>query len=50
MLRTPEERERLQNDAFAALEVTIEDRDRARVEKSRIEDLLDVAEKDWQDP
>ncbi|MCJ1477822.1 hypothetical protein MMC13_006495 [Lambiella insularis] len=50
VLRTEEERERLQSDAFAALEVKIDDRRQATVDKGRIEELLEVGEKDWEDP
>lgn len=49
MIRTDEERARLQNDAFAALEVTIDDRKQAKADKSRIDELLEAKEKDWDD-
>jgi len=49
VIRTDEERARLQNDAFAALEVTIDDRKQAKVDKNRIDELLEVKEKDWDD-
>ena len=49
-IRTDEERERLQNDAFAALEVKIDDRKQAATDKGRIEELLESKEKDWEDP
>jgi len=49
VIRTDEERTRLQNDAFAALEVTIDDRKQAKADKNRIEELLEVKEKDWDD-
>lgn len=49
-LRTDEEKERLRNDAFAALEVTIDDRKQATADKTRIDDLLQVKDKDWDDP
>lgn len=48
--RTDEERERLQKDAFAALEVKIDDRKQATTDKSRIEELQLAKEKDWDDP
>jgi coiled-coil domain-containing protein 130 len=50
VIRTDEERERLRNDAFAALEVTIDDRKQATVDKTRIDELLDAKDKDWDDP
>lgn len=50
ILKTDEERERLRNDAFAALEVKIDDRRQAKNDKTRIEDLQYFREKDWQDP
>lgn len=50
VLRTDEERERLRNDAFAALEVKIDDRRQAKTDKTRIEDLQYLREKDWEDP
>ena len=49
-IRTDEERERLQKDAFAALEVKIDDRKQATTDKSRIEELQIAKEKDWDDP
>lgn len=49
-IRTDEERERLQQDAFAALEVKINDRKQATTDKSRIEELQLAKEKDWDDP
>ncbi|MCJ1393251.1 hypothetical protein MMC18_006123 [Xylographa bjoerkii] len=50
VLRTDEERERLQNDAFAALEVKVGDKRQAATDKGRIEELLDAGDKDWDDP
>lgn len=50
ILRTDEERERLRNDAFAALEVKIDDRRQAKTDKTRIEELQSLREKDWEDP
>ena len=47
---TKEERERLQSDAFAALEVKIDDRKQAATDKGRIEELSEVRDKDWRDP
>ena len=50
VIRTEEEKERLRNDAFAALEVTIDDKKQAKQDKSRIEELQEAKEKDWDDP
>ncbi|KAA6413448.1 MAG: hypothetical protein FRX48_03194 [Lasallia pustulata] len=50
IIRTDEERERLRNDAFAALEVKIDDRRKAKTDKTRIEELQNLREKDWEDP
>ncbi|MCJ1405844.1 hypothetical protein MMC11_009074 [Xylographa trunciseda] len=50
VLRTDEERERLQNDAFAALEVKVGDKRQAATDKGRIEELLEAGDKDWDDP
>ena len=50
VVRTDEERKKLQNDAFAALEVTIDDRKQATTDKTRIEELLEAKDKDWDDP
>lgn len=49
-VRTDEERERLQNDAFAALEGKVEDKRQAMTDRSRLEELLLVQDKDWVDP
>ncbi len=49
-IRTDEERERLQNDAFAALEGRVEDKRQTLTDKSRIEELQRAKEKDWDDP
>lgn len=49
-IRTDEERERLQNDAFAALEGKVEDKRQALTEKTRVEELLRLQDKDWDDP
>lgn len=49
-IRTDEERERLQNDAFAALEVKIDDRKQLLNDKSRIEEIQHSKDKDWDDP
>jgi len=50
VLRTTEERERLQNDAFAALEGKVEDKKQQTTDRSRIEELQLAKEKDWDDP
>lgn len=50
ILKSDEERERLRNDAFAALEVKIDDRRQVKNAKTRIEDLQYLREKDWEDP
>lgn len=47
---TEEERERLANDAFAALEGRVEDKRQATTDKSRIEDLQRAKETHWEDP
>ena len=49
-IMSKEERERLQSDAFAALEVKIDDRKQAATDKGRIEELSEAREKDWRDP
>ena len=46
---TVEERERLEHDAFAALEVKIGDRKQAASDKGRIEELFFDKERDWDD-
>lgn len=48
--RTEEERERLRNDAFAALEVKVDDRTQAKTESARIAELLRASERAWDDP
>ena len=50
VIRTEEERERLQSDAFAALEQTIETKKQGLNDKSRIEELYGAKEKSWEDP
>ena len=49
-IRTEEEKERLRNDAFAALEVTIDDKKQASADKARINELGQTKDKDWEDP
>ena len=50
IIKTDEERERLQNDAFAALEGKVEDKRQAVADRTRLEELLRVQDKDWDDP
>ena len=49
-VRSEAEKARLRDDAFAALEVTIDDRAQAARDKSRIEGLWEARERDWEDP
>ncbi|KAK4696890.1 hypothetical protein P7C71_g1085, partial [Lecanoromycetidae sp. Uapishka_2] len=49
-IRTEEERERLANDAFAALEGKVEDKKQASTDKSRLEELQRAKERHWEDP
>lgn len=49
-MRTEEERARLENDAFARLEGKVEDKQRIVTDKSRIEELYNAKERDWDDP
>lgn len=49
-MRSEEERERLRNDAFAALEVKIDDQKHMAISKSRIEELQLDKDKNWDDP
>lgn len=49
-MRTEEEREKLRNDAFAALEIKVDDRKQAVISKSRIEELQLDKDKNWDDP
>lgn len=49
-IRTEEERERLRNDAFAALEGKVEDKRKAEGDNKRIEELKALRERDWADP
>ena len=48
-IRTEEEKERLRQDAFAALEVTIENRAEAKAQKTEIDQLLEFKDKSWDD-
>lgn len=47
---TEAEREALRNNAFASLEKTIKDRERARDAEERIDGLVGVAARQWEDP
>lgn len=47
---TPEERERRREDAFAALEGKVEDREAVKDNAKRIEELYRSRERDWEDP
>ena len=49
-IKTDEERERLANDAFAALEGKVDDKQQASSDKSRIEELHRAKDRDWSDP
>ncbi|KAK4975670.1 Protein saf4 [Elasticomyces elasticus] len=49
-LLTPEERERRREDAFAMLEGKQAEKELGKVNKVRIEELLDWRERSWQDP
>ena len=50
VLRSEEEKEKLRNDAFAALEVTIEGRQQDKANGHRINELLGATDRDWDDP
>lgn len=50
VIMSTEEREKLQNDAFAVLEGKVEEKKRVFTDKSRIEDLYQGKERDWDDP
>jgi coiled-coil domain-containing protein 130 len=47
---TEEEREKLRNNAFAALEGKVEDRMRLEHSKKRLEELQELSEQHWEDP
>lgn len=49
-IKTAEEREALDKDAFARLEGKVEDKRQAVSDTSRIEDLYRAKERDWDDP
>lgn len=50
VVRSAEEKERLQNDAFAALEGKVEDKKQQTTDRTRIEELHREKERDWDDP
>lgn len=50
VIKTEEERERLRNDAFAALEGKVADKKQAETDHSRIRELAALRERDWADP
>ncbi|KAG7100437.1 hypothetical protein HYQ44_019789 [Verticillium longisporum] len=50
VVMTDDERAALRASAFASLEKTIEDREAAAAATDRIDDLEDVARRQWQDP
>lgn len=47
---TQEEREAQRNNAFAALEGKVEDKQRLEYTKKRLEELHDLSEQQWEDP
>jgi coiled-coil domain-containing protein 130 len=47
---TPEEREKLRANAFAALEGKVEDKQRLEHAKRRIEELQEISSQQWEDP
>lgn len=49
-ITTEEERARLESDAFAKLEGKVEDKQRTVSDKSRIEELYNTKDRDWDDP
>lgn len=49
-IRTEEERERMRNDAFAALEGRVEDKRQALTDKTRVEELFRLQDQNWDDP
>lgn len=50
IIRTEEEREQMQRDAFATLENKVEDKRQQVTDKSRIEELYREKQKAWDDP
>lgn len=49
-LITPEERETMRNNAFAALEGKVEDKNKLAQTTKRLEELFELSEKQWEDP
>jgi coiled-coil domain-containing protein 130 len=47
---TLEEREKIRDNAFAALEGKVEDKQRLEFSKKRLEELQDLSEQQWEDP
>lgn len=47
---TEEERERRRNDAFAAFEGKVEEKEKGKVEGQRVEELLEDRTRHWEDP
>lgn len=50
VIQSAEEKEKMQNDAFAALEGRVEEKKQVFTDKSRIEGLYRGKERDWDDP
>ncbi|KAL8679710.1 MAG: hypothetical protein Q9186_004028 [Xanthomendoza sp. 1 TL-2023] len=50
VIQSQEEKERMQSDAFAALEGRVEEKKQVVTDKSRIQDLYRGKERDWDDP
>ncbi|KAL8766897.1 MAG: hypothetical protein Q9209_006445 [Squamulea sp. 1 TL-2023] len=50
VIQSQEEKEKMQNDAFAALEGRVEEKKQVFSDKSRIEELYRGKERDWDDP
>ena len=49
-IMTQEEREKMRDNAFAALEGKVEDKQRLEYSKKRLEELQDLSEQQWEDP
>jgi coiled-coil domain-containing protein 130 len=49
-IMTQEEREAMRDNAFAALEVKVEDKKRLEYSKLRLEELQELSQKQWEDP
>ncbi|KAJ9640527.1 Protein saf4 [Coniosporium apollinis] len=50
VILTEEERERRRNDAFAALEGKVAEKEQVKVDRDRIDELKSLKDKDWDDP